>query len=144
MHKVLDDVEKKKPFYLYTGRGPSSTAMHMGHLIPFIFTKWLQETFDVPLVIQLTDDEKFLFKDLKLDEAKKLALENAKDIIALGFDMNKTFIFSDFMHIGGAFYENMIDIMKHVTFNQVWAHHMFSRILNLRIFFHEIFFVFFF
>merc|ERR1711971_1074643 len=45
--------------------------------------------------------------------------ENAKDIIALGFDMNKTFIFSDFMHIGGAFYENMIDIMKHVTFNQV-------------------------
>jgi len=119
MHKVLDDVEKKKPFYLYTGRGPSSTAMHMGHLIPFIFTKWLQETFDVPLVIQLTDDEKFLFKDLKLDDAKKLALENAKDIIALGFDMNKTFIFSDFMHIGGAFYENMIDIMKHVTFNQV-------------------------
>ena len=84
------------------------------------------------LVIQLTDDEKFLFKDLKLDEAKKLALENAKDIIALGFDMNKTFIFSDFMHIGGAFYENMIDIMKHVTFNQVWAHHMFSQILNLQ------------
>lgn len=119
MHKVLDDVEKKKPFFLYTGRGPSSTAMHMGHLIPFIFTKWLQETFDVPLVIQLTDDEKFLFKDLKLADAKKLALENAKDIIALGFDMNKTFIFSDFMHIGGAFYENMIDIMKHVTFNQV-------------------------
>jgi len=119
MHKVLDDVEKKKPFFLYTGRGPSSTAMHMGHLIPFIFTKWLQETFDVPLVIQLTDDEKFLWKDLKKDEAKKLALENAKDIIALGFDINKTFIFSDFMHIGGAFYENMIDIMKHVTFNQV-------------------------
>ena len=59
------------------------------------------------------------FKDLKLNDAKKLALENAKDIIALGFDMNKTFIFSDFMHIGGAFYENMIDIMKHVTFNQV-------------------------
>ena len=51
-----------------------------GHLIPFIFTKWLQETFDVPLVIQLTDDEKFLWKDLKKDEAKKLAMENAKDI----------------------------------------------------------------
>ena len=84
MHKVLDDVEKGKPFYLYTGRGPSSDAMHMGHLIPFIFTKWLQETFDVPLVIQLTDDEKFLWKDLKKEEAKRLAMENAKDIIALG------------------------------------------------------------
>merc|ERR1712018_51490 len=119
MHKVLDDVEKGKPFYLYTGRGPSSDAMHMGHLIPFIFTKWLQETFDVPLVIQLTDDEKFLWKDMKEEEAKRLAMENAKDIIALGFDINKTFIFSDFQHIGGAFYENMLDIMKRVTFNQV-------------------------
>ena len=45
--------------------------------------------------------------------------QNAKDIIALGFDPNKTFIFSDFRHIGGAFYENMLQIMKHVTFNQV-------------------------
>ena len=90
MHKVLDDVEKGKPFFLYTGRGPSSDAMHMGHLIPFIFTKWLQETFDVPLVIQLTDDEKFLWKDMKKDETKRLAMENAKDIIALGteFEIN--------------------------------------------------------
>jgi len=119
MHKVLNDVEAGKPFYLYTGRGPSSTSMHLGHLIPFIFTKWLQETFDVPLVIQLTDDEKYLWKDLKLEETKRLAMDNAKDIIALGFDLNKTFIFSDFNHIGGAFYENMLEVMRHVTFNQV-------------------------
>ena len=93
MHKVLDDVEKGKPFFLYTGRGPSSDAMHMGHLIPFIFTKWLQETFDVPLVIQLTDDEKFLWKDMKKDETKRLAMENAKDIIALGMGIETYLIF---------------------------------------------------
>ena len=39
---ILDRYEAKKPFYLYTGRGPSSDALHMGHLIPFMFTKWLQ------------------------------------------------------------------------------------------------------
>jgi len=39
---ILDLHEQKKPFFLYTGRGPSSDAMHLGHLIPFIFTKWLQ------------------------------------------------------------------------------------------------------
>ena len=50
---ILDLYEAKKPFYLYTGRGPSSDALHMGHLIPFMFTKWLQDTFDVPLVIQV-------------------------------------------------------------------------------------------
>lgn len=41
MHQVLDAYEKHKSFYLYTGRGPSSEAMHVGHLIPFIFTKWV-------------------------------------------------------------------------------------------------------
>ena len=39
---ILDLYEQKKPFFIYTGRGPSSDAMHLGHLIPFIFTKWLQ------------------------------------------------------------------------------------------------------
>ena len=39
MNAVLDNYESKKPFYLYTGRGPSSEAMHLGHLIPFLFTK---------------------------------------------------------------------------------------------------------
>ena len=49
----------------------------------------------MPLVVQMTDDEKFLWKDLKLEEAHRLAHENAKDIIACGFDPKKTFIFSD-------------------------------------------------
>lgn len=74
--------------------------MHLGHLIPFTLCKWLQDVFNCPLVIQLTDDEKTLWKDLKVEEAYKMALENAKDIIAVGFDINKTFIFSDFTYIG--------------------------------------------
>ena len=71
LEMILSTVEAGKKFYLYTGRGPSSDAMHLGHLIPFMFTKWLQDVFDVPLVIQLTDDEKFLWKDLKLEEAMR-------------------------------------------------------------------------
>jgi tryptophanyl-tRNA synthetase len=100
MHNILNLYENKKPFYLYTGRGPSSESMHLGHLVPFIITKWLQDVFDVPLVIQLTDDEKFLWKDLSVEETNRLAFENAKDIIACGFDVNKTFIFSDIDYIG--------------------------------------------
>ncbi|KAF5914299.1 hypothetical protein HPG69_000096 [Diceros bicornis minor] len=121
MNQVLDAYENKKPFYLYTGRGPSSEAMHLGHLIPFIFTKWLQDVFNVPLVIQMTDDEKYLWKDLTLDQAYGYAVENAKDIIACGFDINKTFIFSDLDYMGSSpeFYRNVVKIQKHVTFNQV-------------------------
>ncbi|XP_023025888.2 tryptophanyl-tRNA synthetase [Leptinotarsa decemlineata] len=121
MNLILNNYEAGKPFYLYTGRGPSSSSMHLGHLIPFQLCKWLQEVFDVPLVIQLTDDEKTLWKDITIEEAHKMAYENAKDIIAIGFDIKKTFIFSDLDYIGQCpeFYRNMIRIQKCVTFNQV-------------------------
>src|SRR3546814_10636886 len=66
----------------------------------------------------LTDDEKFLFKDMTLEEAHRLAYENAKDIIACNFDPAKTFIFSDLDYIGHM-YPNVVKIQKCVTFNQV-------------------------
>jgi tryptophanyl-tRNA synthetase len=98
--ELLDLYERGIPFYLYTGRGPSSDALHLGHLVPFVFTKYLQDAFNVPLVIQLTDDEKYFWKPLSLAETHRLAFENAKDIIACGFDISKTFIFSDLDYIG--------------------------------------------
>ena len=106
---------------MYTGRGPSSTGMHVGHMVPFIINKHLQDVFDVPLVIQLTDDEKFFFKDLKIDECQRLAWENTKDIIAIGFDVNKTFVFQDTQYIGQSpeFYENIVKIQKAVTYKKI-------------------------
>lgn len=119
LSEILDCYEQGIPFYLYTGRGPSSEALHLGHLVPFMFTKYLQDAFNVPLVIQLTDDEKSIWKGLDVTEARRLARENAKDIIACGFDVSKTFIFSDFEYVGGAFYRNIVQIQRCVTMNQV-------------------------
>ncbi|CCX29752.1 hypothetical protein FPQ18DRAFT_279651 [Pyronema domesticum] len=119
LEKILDRYEQGKPFFLYTGRGPSSDSMHLGHMIPFTFTKWLQDVFDVPLVIMLTDDEKFLFRpQLTIPDVKKFTRQNAADIIAVGFDMKKTFIFSDFDFMGGAFYENVVKVSRCITTNQ--------------------------
>ncbi|KAG9026719.1 tryptophan--tRNA ligase [Tulasnella sp. JGI-2019a] len=117
--KILDRYEAGKPFFLYTGRGPSSDSMHLGHMIPFMFTKWLQDVFDVPLVIQLTDDEKYLFKhELKLEQVQQFARKNARDIIACGFDLKRTFIFSDLAYVGGAFYHNVVKIARCLTMSQ--------------------------
>ena len=55
----------------------------------------------MPLVIQLTDDEKFLWKNMTISECKRLARENAKDIIACGFDVERTFIFTNLSYLGG-------------------------------------------
>lgn len=118
LNLVLDMYERGQPFYLYTGRGPSSDSMHTGHLVPFMFTQWLQETFKVPVVIQLTDDEKFFFKDLTIEQVQKMTHENAKDIIALGFDPELTFIFSDFAYMG-SMYSVVARFEKAYTASQV-------------------------
>lgn len=75
--------------------------MHVGHLVPFLFTAYLQRVFDAPCVIQvisfspcqlsprrllkviffpfqLTDDEKFLYKGLPFEECERLVKSNTK------------------------------------------------------------------
>lgn len=116
-NQILDLYEQGKPFYLYTGRGPSSESMHIGHMIPFLVCKYLQEIFDCHLVIQMTDDEKFLFKDLKLKDVQRYTVENSKDIIAVGFNPEKTFIFANTQYYGYMF-ETVLQIQKLVNVNQ--------------------------
>lgn len=116
---ILNTYRAKKPFYLYTGRGPSSLSLHLGHLIPFIFNKWLQDVFDVPMVIQITDDEKYLYRaEETLENIQHYAKENIRDIIACGFDVSKTFIFTDTGYIQ-SLYPNFIKMQKHTTLNQI-------------------------
>jgi tryptophanyl-tRNA synthetase len=42
---------------------------------------------------------------------------NARDILAVGFDMKKTFLFSDLEFMGGAFYENVVKVSQCITYN---------------------------
>jgi len=136
-NKILDLHEKGEPWFLYTGRGPSSGSMHIGHTIPFEFTKWLQDVFDVPCVIMLTDDEKALFKEnITFEQAIEFAMENAKDIISVGFDQKKTFIYSDLKYFGGHMLMNAWEFSKLLTFNQVRGAFGFNESTNVgRIFF---------
>ena len=119
LHLFLKAKEENKPIFLYTGRGPSGEGMHLGHMLPFIFTSWLQKVFNCPLVIQLTDDEKFFMRAEKQDIShySKLGIENAKDIIACGFDKERTFIFRDTDYIG-TMYENVCRFQKMLTYSQ--------------------------
>ena len=121
LDKVLDDWESGKGFFLYTGRGPSG-PMHIGHIIPFYFTKWLQDRFKVNVYIQLTDDEKFLEEErrLTLEEARKWAHENALDIAAVGFDPDKTFIFQDIEYIRNM-YPLALKVARKINFSWVRA-----------------------
>ncbi len=117
--ELLDDYRKGNKFYLYTGRGPSG-KMHIGHLMPFIFTKWLQEAYGVDLVIQLTDDEKYLVKNLSRKEIDGYVEDNILDILSLGFDPKHTHILVDSKQ-SGLMYNYAVDVAKHITVSTIKA-----------------------
>ncbi len=117
LNLLLDGYRKGRKFYLYTGRGPSG-KMHLGHLIPFIFTKWLQERFNVDLVIQITDDEKFIFRDSSREDLDRFTRENIVDILSLGFKPEKTHVLIDTKN-SGLLYNYGIQVAKHITASTV-------------------------
>ncbi|MFQ5999509.1 MAG: tryptophan--tRNA ligase [Candidatus Bathyarchaeia archaeon] len=131
---ILDQYEAGQKFVLYTGRGPSGPA-HLGHLVPWIFTKHLQDVFDAKLYFQITDDEKFLVQPgLTVEKSLDFMYENALDVIAVGFDPKKTVIISDFKNIS-ALYDIAIRVAKHVTFSTVRAVFGFEDSSNIGIIF---------
>jgi tryptophanyl-tRNA synthetase len=117
LDKLLEEYEGGKQFYLYTGRGPSG-PMHFGHIVPFIFTKWLQERFDTYLLIQITDDEKMMTRKVTDEEVRKYTEDNVLDILSLGFRKDKTFIIIDRLN-AGILYNYAIEVAKRITVSQV-------------------------
>ncbi|HDP97468.1 MAG TPA: tryptophan--tRNA ligase [Euryarchaeota archaeon] len=130
MDWIMDEYEKGNKFVLYTGRGPSG-PVHLGHLMPWAFTKYLQDLFDVKLYFQMTDDEKFMFYDqLTLEETKKWAYENALDVIAMGFKKGKTKIFLD-TELIKTMYPIAVRAAKRITFSTVKAVFGFNNSYNI-------------
>lgn len=117
---LLDEYEKGNKFFLYTGRAPSG-PVHLGHLLVWIFTKWLQDKFKAELWFQFPDEEKFLFKrELELEEAEKWLHDNMLDIIALGFDEKRTHFLIDTEH-ASLMYKHACRVAKRLTLSTVKA-----------------------
>ncbi len=131
---ILDEYERGNRFVLYTGRGPSGHT-HLGHLMPWMLTRWLQEKFEAKLLFQLTDDEKFLFKqELSLEDTKRFAYENALDVVALGFEPDKTEIFLNTEYIKSQ-YRLALKVAKRTTFSTAKAVFGFGNDTNIGLIF---------
>ena len=135
LNLVLENYEKGKEFFLYTGRGPSGHT-HIGHLIPWVFAKWLQDKFHVDMYFQLTDDEKcFAQQDLALDQTTNFALENALDFIALGFKPENTKIIVNTKNIK-TLYPIAAQVAKKINFSNTKAVFGFTNDTNLGMIFY--------
>ena len=127
---LLDQYEKGNKFFLYTGRAPSE-KIHIGHLVPWVFCKWLQDKFDAELWFQFSDEEKFLFRpDLSFEQVQNYTYENMLDVIALGFDPKKTYFLVNTKH-AGIMYKEACKVAKKITFSTVKAVFGFSNETNI-------------
>jgi tryptophanyl-tRNA synthetase len=127
---ALKEYRKGNKFIIYTGRGPSG-HVHLGHMVPWIFTKWFQEKFDTRLYFQLTNDEKFWFnQDLTIEQVKEYTYQNALDFLALGFEPEDTFVLQDIEHID-LMYELAAQVAKKVTFSTARAVFGFDNSMNI-------------
>jgi tryptophanyl-tRNA synthetase len=116
----LDVYERGEPVGLYTGRGPSG-PVHLGHMLPWFFTKYLQDAFDAHLYFQMTDDEKFLYNpQLTLEETVGYTYDNALDLIAVGLDPERTHIISNVDNIEHL-YRLSLQVAKRVTYSTIKA-----------------------
>jgi tryptophanyl-tRNA synthetase len=131
---VFKDYESGKGFFLYNGRGPSG-EMHIGHLVPFLFTKWLQDTFKVNYYVEITDDEKFLLGKKSWEEIDKFAEDDILNIAAVGFDPDRTFIFRDTEYIKNA-YKMILNVARKTTFSTAKAVFGFNNQTNIGMIFY--------
>ena len=133
--RVIDGHRAGNRFFLYTGRGPSGNT-HIGHMVPWVFAKWLQDRFGVNMYFQLTDDEKFFSKQgLTLEETRDLAYENALDFIALGFRPENTRIIVNTRNIQ-TLYPIAAQIAKRLNFSNTKATFGFTDETNIGMIFY--------
>ncbi|MBU0907676.1 MAG: tryptophan--tRNA ligase [Nanoarchaeota archaeon] len=117
---LLDEYENGNKFFLYTGRAPSG-KIHLGHLVPWIFTKWLQEKFDVDLYFQFPNEEKFLFnQNTTYEKVQEYLEDNMLDVAALGFKPGRTHFIIDTKH-ADLLYPEAVKVAKKITFSMVKA-----------------------
>lgn len=135
LNKILDTHEQNNEFFVYTGRGPSGNT-HIGHLIPWVLTKWIQDKFHTNVYFQLSDDEKFFAnKDITLDMVSRFTYENIIDFIALGFKPHNTKIIINTKNIGNL-YPTTCQIAKKINLSNIKAVFGFTNDTNIGMIFY--------
>ena len=133
--KAFREQKEGKSFFLYTGRAPSG-PMHIGHLFSFMITKFLQDKYDVNVYIQIPDEEKFFVKqDLSLKDVDHWVDDNMREIIALGFDPDKTFIFTNREYVRHM-YTKACEIAKKINLSKAKAVFGFDNQTNIGLIFY--------
>lgn len=91
LDKWLEDAKKHKAAIL-TGIKPSG-VYHLGNLITAQKLVYFQKQYNVPAFYAIADIEAFEDNGIPFDKGFKNAIDNVADLLALGLDKNKAYIY---------------------------------------------------
>lgn len=94
INRYLAAAEAGETHSIVTGIGPSG-PMHLGHVLVFYLAKRLQRATGAHVYIPLSDDEKYYTKDMTFEEIGAATRSNLRDLLAVGFDPDRTRIVVD-------------------------------------------------
>ena len=117
LQTVLDAQKNKKSFVMLTGLMPSG-GFHLGHKVIADLMVYFQE-IGAECYVAVADIESYLTRDITIQEAKKIAIEEyLLNYIALGLKPNKTRFY--FQSNGSKEYMNLSKyIAKKTTLNEL-------------------------
>jgi tryptophanyl-tRNA synthetase len=113
--KHVEEALGRGKFYLFTGRGPSSKSLQFSHLVPFMLCKHLQTKFKCPLIIQISNDEKYFAGKISELSTDNLNLE---DILKFDFDPNLTRIIID-TDLPKSLDNGVMELLKNIQLKQI-------------------------
>ncbi|MEM4182003.1 MAG: tryptophan--tRNA ligase [Candidatus Pacearchaeota archaeon] len=117
--KFLNALEKKEKCAIVSGVNASG-VLHLGHKAVFDINLFFQKNYGIPVFIPISDDESYVAGKVKnQEEALKNSIELAKDMIAYGFDPNKTFFIIDQIYTN--IYNLAIKLSRKINYSEIKA-----------------------
>lgn len=90
--KVLNAIENGKPIAVMSGIKPSN-EFHLGSKMTAEKIIFFQKEFKAKVFYAIADLESLVDNQISLEEAKKIAISNVADILALGLDPKNAYIY---------------------------------------------------
>jgi tryptophanyl-tRNA synthetase len=136
-HRGLNDFDKSKEYFLYTGRGPSNGSFHIGHLPGLKLILAFQQQIKNKIFFMISDDEKIFRDSIDENTMKNNVTNTIKQLNNLGFsDLNTNFhLNSD--GISKEEYSVLIQLLSKVNINQL--NHIFGEKSNVGEYFYPLY-----
>lgn len=117
--KFFEALKKGQKCAILSGFNASGT-IHLGHKPVFDTNLFFQKKYGIPVFIPISDDESYVCGKVKdQEEALKNSIELARELIAYGFDGQKTYFIIDQIYTN--IYNLAVKLSRKVNYSEIKA-----------------------